>query len=135
MLNSTPHRFTGLDTIGKVVFLFDLVVFLACAAAITARFIITPGSLQRSLLHPTEALFFPTAWLALVNVLNCIQAYGVPSSGPWLVVVIRVLFWIYVACTFTVAVWQYWHLFTAPERLTVQSMTPAWICKWQQCLD
>lgn len=61
LLASTPHRFPGLTTIGKVVFIFDLVIFLALIAAITARFIILPGSLQKSLMHPTEALFVPTA--------------------------------------------------------------------------
>jgi len=129
LINSTPHRFPGLTTIGKVVFVFDLVIFLCLVAAITARFIIAPGSLRNSLTHPTETLFFPTAWLALVNVLSCIQVYGVPSCGPWLVVTVRVLFWMYVAGTFIVAVLQYWRLFTAPQRLTIQSMTPAWICK------
>jgi tellurite resistance protein TehA-like permease len=40
----------------------------------------------------------------------------------------RVTFWLYVALAFTSAVLQYLHLFSAPvKRLTIQSMTPAWI--------
>lgn len=40
----------------------------------------------------------------------------------------RVLFWIYIAFAFTLAVIQYLYLFSAPaHRLTIQSMTPAWI--------
>lgn len=127
LLHSTPHRFPGLTTIGKVVFVFDIVVFLCIVAGITTRFTLAPGSLQKSMLHPTEALFFPTAWLALVNIFSCIQVYAAPACGPWLIVTVRVLFWLYAALTFAIAVWQYWHLFTAPQRLTIQSMTPAWI--------
>jgi tellurite resistance protein TehA-like permease len=40
----------------------------------------------------------------------------------------RVAFWIYLACVFLLATGQYTFLFTAPpNRLTVQSMTPAWL--------
>ncbi len=40
----------------------------------------------------------------------------------------RVCFWVYVAVAFSLAVLQYLSLFNAhPSRLTVQSMTPAWI--------
>ena len=79
-------------------------------------------------MHPTEALFFPAFFLAMLNVFGCIQQYGVPYCGYWLVVVERILFWLYVAMTFLVAVLQYLYLFTAtPQRLTVQSMTPAWL--------
>lgn len=127
-MDSTPHQFRGLETIGKIIFLFNLVIFLALSATISARFILNPGTLQKSLMHPTEALFFPTFFLALETVLNGIQTYGVPSCGEWLVVVLRVLFWIYVAVTFVLVVLQYCYLFTAsPHRLTVQSMLPGWI--------
>ncbi|KAF2773954.1 hypothetical protein EJ03DRAFT_304597 [Teratosphaeria nubilosa] len=129
LLHTTPHKFHGLYTIGKTVFIFDLVIFLAIVAAITTRFVLGRHNLalQRSLAHPTEGLFFPTSLLALFDVLALVQTYGVPACGPWLIVVMRVLFWIYVAVTFVSAVWQYWYLFTAPERLTLHSMTPAWL--------
>jgi len=40
----------------------------------------------------------------------------------------RVTLWLYLALAFISAVLQYLHLFTAPaRRLTIQSMTPAWI--------
>ncbi|KAF7194067.1 Malic acid transport protein [Pseudocercospora fuligena] len=128
LLKSTPHRFTGLDTIGKVVYIFDLVVIISLCAAISARFIMNPDTLKKSLVHPTEALFFSTFFLALVNVLGGAQEYGGPSVGGWLEEAMRVLFWIYAALTFIVAVVQYTYLFTAPpNRLTIQSMTPGWI--------
>lgn len=128
LLSQTPHRFPGLTTIGKIVYVYDLAIFLLLTACITTRFIRKPGSFTRSLLHPTEALFFPTFFLAIVIVFLGAQAYGGPSTGPWLNTAERVLFWIYCAVTFCVAVGMYYSLFRArPQRLTIQSMTPGWI--------
>ena len=126
LLSDTPHQFRGLATIGKIVYIFDLVIFTLICAAITTRFIRQPGALRRSLEYPSEALFFPTFWLCIPTIIGGMQKYGVTSVGTWLPVVERVLFWIYLACTFLVAVFQYYHLFIA-EKLTAQSMTPAWI--------
>ncbi|KAK4609908.1 Malic acid transport protein [Fulvia fulva] len=125
-LHNTPNRFPGLETIGKVVYIFDLVIFLSLCAMMATRFIMNPGALKKSLMHPTESLFFATFFLAFVSVVSCMQIYGGPSTGPWLTVVVRVLFWIYVAATFTTAVSQYLVLFSA-KRLTIQSMTPGWV--------
>ena len=60
LLRSTLRRFPGLTIIGEIFFLFDLPVFLCLCAAITARFLTNAGTLNRSLMHPTEALFFPS---------------------------------------------------------------------------
>lgn len=126
LLNATPNRFPGLDTIGKIVFIFDLFIFLGVCAGITTRFIIRPEALKNSLTHPTESLFFATFWLALMDVLGGIQEYGVPNTGEWLVVVMRILFWIYTALTFCSGVFQYLQLFKA-KKLTIQSMMPGWV--------
>ncbi|KAF2434524.1 C4-dicarboxylate transporter/malic acid transport protein, partial [Tothia fuscella] len=68
----------------------------------------------------------PTFWISISNVLSNIQDYGVPHCGPWLPVALRVLFWVYLTCTFTTAVGQYFFLFTG-KPLTLQSITLAWI--------
>jgi C4-dicarboxylate transporter/malic acid transport protein len=126
VLAYTPHRFRGLTTIGEIVFLLDLVFFCAISSGITARFVMFPKALVASLQHPTESLFFPTFWISIANIISNIQIYGVPRVGSWLAEVVRVLFWIYVTCTFLVAVSQYSFLFTG-KQFTIQSMTPAWI--------
>lgn len=128
VLASTPHQFRGLQTIGKIVFIFDLVAFLSLCSAITFRFFTNKRSLQLSITHPTEGLFLPTLLLASVNILSSTEFYGVPSCGYWLIRTLEVLFWIYAALSFSLALGLYWLLFTAPsQRLTVQSMTPAWL--------
>jgi len=122
-----PHSFRGLQTIGKVVYVFDLVIFTLITIAITFRFIRYPGRLKSSLTHPTESLFVATSFLAAASIIAGIGRYAIPSlpSATWLVVVYRELFWIYFTTTFMAAVVFFVLLFTNP-RLKIQDMTPAW---------
>ena len=69
---------------------------------------------------------FGSFWVSLSLVLQCIQIYGVPSSGPWLITALKVLYWTYVACAFGVAVFQYATLFIA-EKLASDTAMPAWV--------
>ncbi|KAI1389922.1 voltage-dependent anion channel [Hypoxylon trugodes] len=117
--------FPGLQTIGKIVYIFDLVIFTLVTAAIFYRFNKYPGTLKASVTHPTEALFLGTSTLSLASIISGIARYGIPSCGPWLVTAYRVLFWIYFVITFAIAVGQYSLLFTSPL-LRIQDMTPAW---------
>lgn len=126
LLAVTPHRFPHLLMIGTVVYIIDLVFFVFLCAGMIIRLVLSPDGFKQSFLHPSESLLFPAFWLSLPTIIGCMQIYGVPSSGPWLIVAVRVLFWLYVACTFLVGVLQYFCLFSAKE-LTVHSMTPAWI--------
>lgn len=64
MLAATPHRFDGLATIGKIFFVFALVLFVAAASIITTRFVLYRHTIHCSFVHPTESLFFPTAILS-----------------------------------------------------------------------
>ncbi|KAK6008357.1 hypothetical protein QM012_000260 [Aureobasidium pullulans] len=126
LLSVQPHNFHGILTIGTIVYIFDLVLFVCLCAAMLARFIMYPGSFHKSLKHPSEALFFPTFWLSLPTIIGGMNNYGLPNVGEWLEVTLRVLFWAYFACTFLVAVFQYWYLFMARQML-VDNMTPSWI--------
>ncbi|KAI1425020.1 voltage-dependent anion channel [Xylaria sp. FL1777] len=117
--------FRGLQTIGKFFYVLDLVIFSLVVTAITYRFVKFPGTLKKSIVHPTEGLFLGTSTLSLASIISGIARYGIPSCGPWLIVVYRVLFWIYFAVTFIIAVAQYSLLFTSPK-LKLSDMTPAW---------
>ncbi|KAJ6492555.1 voltage-dependent anion channel [Mycena vitilis] len=120
-----PHTFTGLQTIGKVVYMWDLCIFSLVTLCITYRFVRFPGTLCASLTHPTESLFAATPLLSLATIITAIARYGIPSCGPWLIVVYRVLFWLYFAVSFVAAVGLYFLLFTSPA-LKLSDMTPAW---------
>lgn len=128
LMHATPHQFNGLRTIGIIIYLFTVVALVTLILLITHRFLSNRGSLLSSVQHPTEGLFLPTFFLSVYNIFAGAAAYGVPSTGHWLVTALYVCFWIYLAVTFMSAVAQYWYLFTAPvQRLTIQSMTPAWL--------
>lgn len=126
LLKNTPHRFHGLDAIGKAVFILDLVFFVLLVAAISYRFFMTPVALKLSLLHPTESLFFPCSLLSIATILVNSAVYGIPASGSWLAASLHVCFWIYVAVSTLTAVGQFFVLFKGAH-LPIHSMTPAWI--------
>jgi C4-dicarboxylate transporter/malic acid transport protein len=120
-----PHSFRGLETIAKIVFIYDIVVFCLISAGISYRFIAHPGTFTKSLLHPSESLFFGAALLSSASIIGCMGYYGIESCGPWLIVVYRVLFWIYFAAAFSLFVGQY-YIFFSNARFRSEDMTPAW---------
>jgi len=126
VLANTPNTFTGLQTIGKIFFILALVLFITFSAIIVTRFILVPQKFLASLHHPVESLFFGSFWVTISLLLNCIQLYGIPSTGPWLVKTVEILFWMYCATVLIVGVGQYYILFQL-ERLKVNNAMPAWI--------
>ena len=126
VLNQTPNQFTGLITIGKTVFIVDLVLFCAFTVMIALRFILVPQALSKSFHHPIEAFFFGTFWVSISLILQNTQLYGVPACGPWLVKALELCFWLYGGMIILVAVFEY-HVLFHSERLDISGMVPAWI--------
>lgn len=126
LLSQQPNTFHGLETIGKIFFLLDVVLFLVFSALISTRFILKPEAFRTSLHHQHESFFFGAFWVSLALILYCIQQYGVPSCGPWLVKTMEVCFWIYAAFALLVSIFQY-HVIFDVERLPVAEMMPTWI--------
>jgi hypothetical protein len=60
LLSQTPHRFNGLQVLGHIVFIFNIVLFILFCAALMTRFVLFPKTLMGCLTHPTESLFVPT---------------------------------------------------------------------------
>lgn len=145
--STQPNTFYGQQTIGKVLYIFDLVLFTLITCALITRFIKYKGTFLASLAHPTEGLFCRSSlgvtnasaytdtnhkstiaacfFLSLSSIIGSIVRYGIPNCGYWLVVVYRILFWIYFAATLIYAVGMYLVLFTSPK-LKIDDMTPAW---------
>lgn len=126
VLANTPNRFTGLQTIGKIFFILDIVLFLLFTMIIGTRFALKPAKLGASLQHPVEGLFFGAYWVSVSLIINCMQAYGVPNTGPWLVRALEVIFWLYVGVVLVVGIIQYYFYFQN-QRLPVAGAMPAWI--------
>ncbi|RMZ72456.1 malic acid transporter [Pyrenophora seminiperda CCB06] len=126
VLGNTPNKFTGLKTIGKVVFILDLVLFTIFTICMLVRFILVPRKIIASLRHSVEGLFFGTYWVSVALILNCTYIYGDPSTGPWLTKALEITYWMYCAAAFLVGIVQY-SLFFRLERLSVSDAVPAWI--------
>jgi tellurite resistance protein TehA-like permease len=126
VIAQTPNRFAGLQTIGKIFFITDLVLFAVFTGCMATRFILAPRKLLASLHHPVEGLFFGSYWVSVALIFNCTQLYGGPSTGPWLPKALEICFWTYCSFVFCVGVGQY-YVFFQKERLSVSDAMPAWI--------
>ncbi len=100
ILRIVPFRFPGLETIGVIFFLFNVLLFLLNIVMITLRFHYHPETLRASFLHPTERLFVPSAVVSFGTILINISQYGVPNSGHWLSSAVLFTFWLDVALAF-----------------------------------
>jgi C4-dicarboxylate transporter/malic acid transport protein len=101
LLSQCPHQFRGLKTIGVVVFIFNLVLFVLFSTAMIIRFARRPSSLRTSVTKPPEAYFTGSLWLSMATIIMCMQTFGVPHAGSWIIDAVRVLFWAYAAITLT----------------------------------
>ncbi|KAG9203973.1 hypothetical protein G6514_002134 [Epicoccum nigrum] len=126
VLGNTPNTFRGLQTIGKVVYIFDIVLFLLFNGLMITRFILVPRKLMASLHHPVEGLFHGTYWVSVALILNGAYVFGNPDTGPWFAKALEVCFWMYCGVAFTIGVVQY-SMFFRMERLNVTDAVPAWI--------
>ena len=126
VLGNTPNTFRGLQTIGKVVYIFDIILFLLFNGLMITRFILVPRKLMASLHHPVEGLFHGTYWVSVALILNGAYVFGNPDTGPWFAKALEVCFWIYCGVAFTIGVVQY-SMFFRMERLNVTDAVPAWI--------
>lgn len=126
LLANQPYTFTGLMVIGKIFYIVSLVMFVALLGLIVARFARKPRAIRTSLHHPSESFFFGGFWVAVALIILGMQTFGVPACGPWMVRMVRVLFWIYYACAMVVAVLQY-HVIFEVEKMTPGDAMPVWI--------
>ena len=122
----TPHRFHGLITIGKVVFIIDLCFFCSLCILLAIRFSLRPKALAQSLHDPSESFYFGTFWVSVALIIENIAQYASPSCGEWLVKTLEVLFWCYFTFILLTSILHYEALFVS-QNLRISDMTPTWI--------
>jgi len=89
-----PYRFRGLETIGIIVFLFNVVLYLAIWGLLITRFYLYPYTFKASFLHPTESLFVPACIVSFGTILINVSQYGPENTGYWLAKAVGILYWI-----------------------------------------
>ena len=78
-------RFPGLYTLGCIIFLFNLLLFIFNTIIISIRFYFWPETFKASFLHPTESLFIPSVIISIGTIFVNITQYGVgDKTGAWL---------------------------------------------------
>jgi tellurite resistance protein TehA-like permease len=111
LLYRTPHQFTGLEIIGKIIYIFNLFLFLAITSCMILRFLAKPSALKESFQSSHETYFVPTCLLSIATIILGAESYGSSSCGPWLQVALRIVFWIYVALSTLLAIFHNWYLY------------------------
>ena len=126
LIFAQPHQFPGLREIGFAVYILHLVIFTLACLALTARFLVFPGTFKGSITHPREGFFVPTFFLSIATIITSTQRYALPDGeeGPlWLV---KLAFWSYLAVTGLLAIGQYSMVFSM-HSFGLQTMMPTWI--------
>ncbi|KAH6656680.1 voltage-dependent anion channel-domain-containing protein [Truncatella angustata] len=126
VLHTIPLRSDWLYYIGLVVFLFNICLFLLNCTLISLRFSLVPGSFMHSFLDQTESLFIPAVLVSWAIILINICEYGIPYCGLWLQRVVQILFWMYVAVSFTSSAAMYLTLWST-QIFPIHRMTPVWV--------
>ena len=126
VLFQTPYKFHGLVTIGKVIFITDLVLFCALCTLLATRLLRRPKGLAESLRSESESFYFGTFWVSVALILANTSQYASPSCGEWLLKTVEVLFWCYFASSLLSSILHYDALFIS-QNLRISNMTPAWI--------
>lgn len=132
LLSIQPHAFPGLISIGAIFYVINLIFFTGVCSLMVLRFTKFPGSFKESLKHEREGLFFATFWLSVATIITSTQKYVVAmyeASHPmrgWIVTSMAIAFWLYVFCTFTVAIVQY-SFFFAGHTYMLQKFMPSWL--------
>lgn len=121
-----PRSFPGLHTIGSIMYILQILLFLGIGAGLTFRFCRYKGLFSQTVTHHAETMFVSTMFISCATIISNAKIYGAPHLGPWFNDALRVLFWLYASVTFTVSIFQYEHLF-ANRKLKIQNMTPGWL--------
>ncbi|KAJ5302274.1 hypothetical protein PENANT_c008G09526 [Penicillium antarcticum] len=111
LLYRTPHKFTGLETIGKIIYILNLFLFLAVTTCMILRFVSKRSALKESFQSGHETYFASTCLLSIATIILGAESYGSNSCGPWLQVALRIVFWIYVALSTLLAISHNWYLY------------------------
>lgn len=125
-LAGLPIESSALNTLGKAMFVINIMVFLTITALMITRFMIHPGTFKHSFTNPHEGFFFATGWLTLATMMTNTTAYGIPNTGPWLIGALRFAFWAYTVCATILAIVYYHVLFTV-KSLVITNVLPGWV--------
>ncbi|KAK4455711.1 malic acid transport protein [Podospora aff. communis PSN243] len=126
VISSLPYRSRVLTGFGLAFFIFNLFLFAMNCVLIITRFRIRPGSFVNSFTEQFESLFISASIVSVATILITVCQYGIPKSGPWLLSVMEVMFWVYVGTSTVVSAGLYLTLWST-QVFPIHTMTPVWV--------
>ncbi|CAK4025561.1 Malic acid transport [Lecanosticta acicola] len=109
LLSLCPKQFPGLQTIGTIIFIFNILLLATFTLFALLRFASHErpvAAFARSLVTPPECYFFGSLLLSSATMIINMQRFALPHVGPWLLPTLRILFWLYAACSLLVVTLQ-----------------------------
>ncbi|KJZ69385.1 hypothetical protein HIM_09295 [Hirsutella minnesotensis 3608] len=126
LIFAQPNTFNGLKSIGFLVYILNLIIFITISILITTRFFLYPGELTKSVQHPLEGFFIPTFLISIALIITGTQRYATNNDDSNLLWGIQAAFWVYLTVSVLLAVGQYSFAFAAHE-YSLSTMMPTWI--------
>ncbi|KAG7054044.1 C4-dicarboxylate transporter/malic acid transporter [Colletotrichum scovillei] len=126
VIHSLPYQAAWLNGIAVAFFLLNVILFIMNCALASIRFKSRPGALTHSFTDQTESLFIPSAVVSFAIISINICQFGVPHVGPWLLRIMQILFWFYIALSVLASATIYlilWSTLIFP----IHTMTPTWV--------
>ncbi|CEI62202.1 hypothetical protein FVEN_g10299 [Fusarium venenatum] len=126
LLYAQPHQFTGLRTIGLVMYIINLIIFTSVSVAMASRFLLHQGTFVKSLTHPREGFFVPTCLLSMATLITSTDRYAIAKDNANLVWAVQASFWGYLIVALVLAIGQYSYVFAA-HSFSLNTMMPTWL--------
>ncbi|OHE99211.1 hypothetical protein CORC01_05492 [Colletotrichum orchidophilum] len=126
LVHYVPYQVAWLNGIAVAFFLLNIMFFITNCALACIRFKSRPGALTHSFTDQTESLFIPSAVVSFAIISINICQFGVPHVGPWLLRIMQILFWFYIALSVLASATIYlilWSTLIFP----IHTMTPTWV--------
>lgn len=124
-LSECPKSFKGIQTAGTVIFILNIVLWLTFSSLMVTRWVTTPSTFRRCFTTAPECFFYGSFWLSVATIIMCMQRFGTPHAGPWLITAIRVCFWIYAAISM-LSTTIHFIVISKHTKVKAIEMNPAW---------
>ena len=125
-LGQLPGNLPLLWQLGKALWLFNIVLFVAFTLLYAARWVLFFNEARQVFGHSTVSMFFGTIPMGLATLINGLIQYGLPAWGHVAVAWAQALWWLDVAMALTCGVLIPFMMFTRQDH-RIDQMTAVWL--------
>lgn len=126
VLGALPWQVPALHRLGEALWLFNALLFAACAVLFVARLLLHPDTVAPMLAHPVQSMFLGAIPMGLATLINGLVLYGGPRWGETAHAVAHGLWWLDVALALGAALLVPYLMFTRQEH-ALEKLTAVWL--------